>query len=191
MKNFVARNMLIILGVIGLIASLVTPMLINAYNKSNYDKYYEQAKNDIECEKIETQAICSKSAEEININTNKSVMNYSFYINEGDNYEKGDKTYYDTNIRYKKDDTYNCTFYRFRCTVSRGKYQEQTVLVVGNGTTSSENESFDFNKIKDDYLDYFTDEIIIGKVSDYSLIYAFAPLVSALIIILGCVVKTF
>lgn len=183
--------MLIILGIIGLIASLVTPMLINTYNKSNYDKYYEQAKNDIVCEKIETQAICSKSAEEININTNKSVMNYSFYINEGDNYEKGDKTYYDTNIRYKKDDTYNCTFYRFRCRVSRGKYQEETVLVVGNGTTNSQNESFDFNKIKDDCLDYFTDEIIIGKVSDYSLIYAFAPLVSGLIIILGCVVKTF
>lgn len=146
-----------------------------------------QEKKDIECKKIETQAVCVKASEEVNVNTNESVMSYSF--NTEDEWGYRHKTYYDADIEYKKGNTYDCTLYQFSCIVfseSETSHRSITldVLVIGNGTTSYKNNSFDFDKTVDECLEEFTEQIIEYKIDSYSTLYKIMVGVSSVVLAL-------
>ena len=154
-------------GLIGIVAFFLFPHIIEKKAESEYDKYYELAQTNLECDKIETEVVCIEATEKIDFNTNSSAMNYSFITKERNDW--GDYTYYDIGVKYKKNDTYDCTLYRFSCSnelIHQSTYID--VLVVGKGTTSNTNESFDFDKTVDECLERFARQYIIDKPKEYS-----------------------
>lgn len=176
--------LLIILGVFGLyFLNFQVPKLIENKARTEYDKYYEQVQNDIECEKIETKAVCYEDFEEIDVSTKKSVKKYSFETNEI-SLKWDDKRYYDAGVQYKRDNEYDATLYIFRCDVSSIRACESKILVIGDGTTNYENKPFDFDKTVDECLKKFTEEKIKYKSDDYhhSVLSALSDLVSLILI---------
>ncbi len=170
---------LFVIGMFGIIFSVwILPSLNETNIRAEYDKYYEQAKNEIECNKIETQAVCNKVSEDIDVTTKQSFMRYSFFT---DDYDFTNELYYDTDIDYKTDNKYDCNLYHFSCIVYPHHSVSYNVLVIGNGTTNYNNKSFDFDKTVDECLEKFTKKMIEHKIDSYSTLYIIISSISSLV----------
>lgn len=171
--------LLIAIGILGIVFSIgILPSLNKTNIRAEYNKYYEQAKNDIECSKNETQAVCYNVSEDIDTTTKESIMRYSFFT---DNYHYADADYYDKDIEYIKDNTYDCTLYHFSCIVYPHHSVSYDVLVIGNGTTNYNDKSFDFDKTVERCIEMFTESIIEERIEGYSYYYKIMVIVSALV----------
>lgn len=178
------------IGVLGIISYAILPNLIEEKAETEYDKYYEQAKSNLKCDKTEIEVICTEATEEIDINTNSSVMSYSFST-EGGIGQCG-YTYYDTGVKYKKNDTYDCTLYSFSC---RNKLIHEItcieIFVIGEGTTSNINKSFDFDKEVDECLETFALQYIEDKPKEYSEQLSWLIIVSLILLFEGVILFLF
>lgn len=151
------------LGVLLVGAFMVDPLVARKL-ETNYAEYYAKAKNNMQLEKSQKKAECTRAVKSVDTDSLRVTSeSYSFTVNDCINIKE---YYYDCNVKYIEDNTYDCTCYEYSCLVTPQQISTYTVIVVGDGDMSISNSGqvLDLEKISSKQLERFAKEILENEI---------------------------
>ena len=120
-----------------LVGAFMVDPLVARKLETNYAEYYAKAKNNMQLEKLQKKAECTRAVKSVDTDSLRVTSeSYSFTVNDGINIKE---FYYDCNVKYIEDNTYDCTCYEYSCLVTPQQISTYTVIVVGDGDMSISN----------------------------------------------------